>query len=78
MTRRCLPPVVVDLGRVREADIAAFQAGHGPLVAEVERARRLLLSGLAPTASGKIIVPIVVRYRQSRTVSDGSGSGSGR
>lgn len=69
MTRRCLPPVVVRLGTARTADLAALEAGEGPLVDEVREAERLVRAGLAANAAGKIIVPLVVAYTRPRKVS---------
>ena len=56
-------PIVIDLGKVRNADIKELFSGKGKLLEEVNEVMRLLKA--AQGSSGRILVPIVAAYDPS-------------
>lgn len=61
-------PIVVELGDVVDADLAALTRGTGTLPDEVEEVLRIVRERCAKGQDKKILVPIVAVYRHSRSV----------
>ena len=59
-------PIVVDLGRARDAPIDQLRQGGGPLVEDVEEVMRLIRLRADPDNSNRIFLPVVVIYRRGR------------
>jgi len=59
-------PIVVDLGRARDAPIDRLRQGDGPLVEDVEEVMRLVRLQADPDNSNRIFLPVVVIYRRGR------------
>ena len=59
------PPIVIDLGKVSNAQIKELFAGAGKLQEEVEEVMRLVKA--AQEDDGRILVPVVAVYHSADT-----------
>ena len=59
-------PIVVDLGRARDAPIDELAQGGGTLGEEVEEVMRHVRRQADPDNSNRIFLPVVVIYRRGR------------
>ena len=66
MRSKVAAPIVVDLGRTRDAKIRQFGDGAGQLVDDVEEVMRLVRRGAGADSSNRIFLPVVVVYRRAR------------
>jgi hypothetical protein len=55
-------PIVVELGDVADADLAALTSGTGRVADEVEEVMRLVRERCGTSHDGKILVPVVAAY----------------
>jgi hypothetical protein len=62
------PPVVIDLGKVSNAQIKELFAGAGKLQEEIEEVMRLMKA--APEGYGRILVPVVAVYHATDTADE--------
>lgn len=61
-----LPPIVLDLGKVKRKQIKKLKRGTGPLLGEVHEAIAGVHQELAAEAEGKELVPVVLLYERKR------------
>ena len=61
-----LPPIVLDLGKVKRKQIKRLKQGTGPLLDEVHEAIASVRDELADEAEGKELVPVVLLYERKR------------
>ena len=59
-----LPPIVLDLGRVKRKQIKRLKQGTGPLLDEVHEAIASVRDELGDEAEGKELMPVVLLYRR--------------
>ncbi|HEV7670977.1 MAG TPA: hypothetical protein VGS22_20865 [Thermoanaerobaculia bacterium] len=59
-------PIVIDLGKVRKKKIRELKRGRGRLTEEVQRVVAEVGASLGEAADGKLLVPLIVVYRQKR------------
>jgi hypothetical protein len=57
-------PIIVSLGRKRKKAIKRLKRGKGPAMAEVLDVIDQVQTSLGAQAEGKILVPVVIIYRQ--------------
>ena len=62
------PPIVIDLGKVSNAQIKELFAGAGKLQEEIEEVMRLVSA--AQEGHGKILVPVVAVYHSTDTADE--------
>jgi hypothetical protein len=55
-------PIVIDLGRTRQATIRQFRAGTGQIVDDVEEVMRRVRLDLGPQDAARVFIPIVAVY----------------
>jgi hypothetical protein len=61
-----LPPIIIDVGKVKRRDLRDFKAGHGQLVLELKAALEETRKTLGADTGKKEIVPVVLVYRKKR------------
>jgi hypothetical protein len=61
-------PIVLDLGKKKRKAIKDLKKGRGKLVEEVQAALSQMQASLGAEAEGKMILPVVVVYREKRKV----------
>jgi hypothetical protein len=59
-------PIIVSLGRKKRRVIKRLKRGKGPAMDEVMDVIDQVQANLGPQAEGKILVPVVVVYRQKQ------------
>ena len=59
-----LPPIVVDLGRVRSKRIRSLKRGEGQLMQEVAEAMETVRGNIGAELEGKTLVPVVIVYER--------------
>jgi hypothetical protein len=59
-------PIVVDLGRARDAHIGELRQGGGRLAEDVAEVMRLIRLNADPASRKKIFVPVVAIYTRAR------------
>ncbi len=59
-------PIIVSLGQKRRKTIKRLKRGKGPAMAEVMDVVDQVQASLGAQAEGKILVPVVVIYRQKQ------------
>jgi hypothetical protein len=57
-------PIVLSLGKEKKKDIRKLKRGRGKLMDEVIDVLEQVHDHLGPEAEGKVIVPVVVIYRE--------------
>ena len=69
-------PIFIDLGSKKKSKIKKLKRGEGKARGEIERVIESVRAELATEADGKVLVPIVIIYRQKpkrRRLFDGKG-----
>jgi len=61
-----VPPIIIDVGKVKRRDLRDFREGHGTLAHEVTTALEETRKSLSPEAAKKDLVPVVLVYRKRR------------
>ena len=61
-----LPPIVLDLGRVKRKQVKRLKRGEGPLLDEVHEAIASVHHELGDEIEGKGLVPVVLIYERKR------------
>jgi hypothetical protein len=59
-----LPPVVVDLGKVKNKRIKQLKRGEGPLLEELDDVVAAIEEELADEIGDRAVLPVVVLYRK--------------
>jgi len=59
-------PIVIELGNVADADLAALTSGTGNLADEVEEVMRIIGERCAKSQDGRTLIPIVAVYSAIR------------
>ncbi len=59
-------PIIVSLGKKKKKTIKRLKRGKGPAIDEVMEVVEQVQTNLGAQADGKVIVPIVVIYRQKQ------------
>jgi eukaryotic-like serine/threonine-protein kinase len=59
-----VPPIIIDVGKVKRRDLRDFREGHGTLAQEVTTALEETRKSLSPEAAKKELVPVVLVYRK--------------
>lgn len=59
-----VPPIIIDVGKVKRRDLRDFREGHGTLAQEVTAALEETRKSLSPEAAKKELVPVVLVYRK--------------
>jgi len=61
------PPVFVDMGKTRRKRIKELKRGEGPLMSEVRDVIEEVKTQLGDELDGKIIVPVVIVYKEKKS-----------
>ena len=61
-----VPPIVLDLGKVKRKRIKQLKRGSGPLLEEIHEAVASVGRELADEAEGKELLPVVLLYERKR------------
>lgn len=64
-------PVIVDLGKKKRKVLRALKKGRGKLMSEVLETVQQVEASMGDDAAGKVLVPIVVIYREKKRRSRG-------
>jgi len=61
-----LPPVVVDLGKVKKKHIKRLRRGEGKLIPQIDDVIEVVREELGDEIDGKELVPLVIIYREKQ------------
>jgi hypothetical protein len=56
------PPIVIELGKLRSADIEKPQEGDGRVAEDIKETMRLINLRVGPNRTNRVFVPVVVLY----------------